>query len=64
MYFKTEKGPVRVSSAAIQQAKMAPAENYADNDLWFSKYYYWIIGIAVIAIVVVAYMIYNKQNKK
>ncbi len=63
MYFKTEKGPVRVNSAAIQ-SRMASAAGNTDKDSWFSKYYYWIIGIAVIAIIVIAYIMYNKQNKK
>lgn len=59
MYFKTEKGPVRVSSMAIH-SNTSGEGNYS-GDSWFSNYYYWIIGIAI---VVIGLMIYNKQNKK
>jgi hypothetical protein len=61
MYFKTEKGPVRVSSMAIH-SNTSGVGNSSGEDSWVSKYYYWVIGAA--AIVVIGLMIYSKQNKK
>lgn len=62
MYFKTEKGPVRVSSMAMQSNMLAKAENYMGDESWFSNYYYWIIGIAAI-VIIIAIVMYNKNKK-